>query len=114
MTIDQSGKKLYVNLTGTDEIGVVDLAAGKMISKWPSPDAQNAHAIVLDEPHHRFFVATRKPPRFLVFNTDTGKLVTALDCVGVNSDIWIDVARKRIYVTGSDTASVFEQRDADH
>jgi len=26
----------------------------------------------------------------------------------------LDVARKRIYVTGSETASVFEQRDADH
>jgi hypothetical protein len=25
----------------------------------------------------------------------------------------LDVARKQIYVTGSDTASVFEQRDAD-
>jgi len=25
-----------------------------------------------------------------------------------------DVSRKRIYVTGSETASVFEQRDADH
>jgi hypothetical protein len=114
MTIDQSGKKLYVNLPGTDEIGVVDLAARKMISKWPLPDAQNARAIALDEPHHWLFVATRKPPRFLVFNTHSSKLVTALDCVGVNSDMWIDVARKRIYVTGSDTASVFEQRDADH
>ena len=29
-------------------------------------------------------------------------------------DMSFDVARKRIYVTGSDTASVFEQLDADH
>jgi hypothetical protein len=28
--------------------------------------------------------------------------------------MWLDVARKRIYVTGSETASVIEQRDADH
>jgi hypothetical protein len=31
----------------------------------------------------------------------------------MNSDMSIDFARKRIYVTGSETASVFEQRDAD-
>ena len=40
--------------------------------------------------------------------------MTSLPCVGVNSDMSIDFARKRIYITGSDTASVFEQRDADH
>jgi hypothetical protein len=73
-----------------------------------------AHAIALDEPNHRLFTATRTPPQFIVFNTDTGKVVTGLPCVGVNSDMSLDVARKRICVTGSDTASVFEQRDADH
>jgi hypothetical protein len=28
--------------------------------------------------------------------------------------MWFDAARKRIYVTGSETASIFEQQDADH
>jgi DNA-binding beta-propeller fold protein YncE len=114
MVIDRAGKKLYVNLTGSDEIGVIDLDTREIIAKWPLPDAHVAHAIALDEPNHRLFTATRKPPQFIVFDTDTGKVVTSLPCVGVNSDMSIDVARKRIYITGSDTASVFEQRDADH
>jgi hypothetical protein len=50
----------------------------------------------------------------VIFNTDTGKAVTSLPCVGVNSDMSFDISSKRIYVTGSETASVFEQRDADH
>jgi DNA-binding beta-propeller fold protein YncE len=114
MVIDHAGKKLYVNLTGTDEVGVIDLKTRQFIARWPLPDAHVAHAIALDEPNHRLFTATRKPPQFIVFNTDAGKVVTALPCVGVNSDMSLDIARKRIYVTGSDTASVFEQRDADH
>jgi len=114
MVIDHEGKKLYVNLTGTDEIGVINLNTGQLIARWPLPDAHVAHAIALDEPNHRLFTATRKPSQFIVFNTDTGKVVTTLPCVGVNSDMSLDVARKRIYVTGSETASVFEQRDADH
>jgi DNA-binding beta-propeller fold protein YncE len=114
MVIDRAGKKLYVNLTGTDEVGVVDLDTRQLVAKWPLPDAHVAHAMVLDEPNHRIFIATRKPAQFIVFNTDTGKVVTSLPCVGVNSDMSFDVARKRIYVTGSETASVFEQRDADH
>jgi DNA-binding beta-propeller fold protein YncE len=114
MVIDRAGKKLYVNLTGTDEVGIVDLDTGHIVARWPLPDAHVAHAIVLDEPNHRLFVATRKPAQFIVFDTDTGKVVTALPCVGVNSDMSLDVSRKRIYVTGSETTSVFEQRDADH
>jgi len=114
MVMDHEGKKLYVNLTGTDEIGVIDLNTRQLVARWPLPDAHVAHAIALDEPNHRLFTATRKPPQFIVFNTDTGKVVITLLCVGVNSDMSRDVARKRIYVTGSETASVFEQRDADH
>jgi len=114
MVIDHEGKKLYVNLTGTDEVGVIDLHARQLIAKWLLPDAHVAHAIALDETNHRLFTATRRPAQFIVFNMDTGKVVTSLPCVGVNSDMWVDFARKRIYVTGSETASVFEQRDADH
>ena len=114
MVIDHEGKTLYVNLTGTDEIGVIDLNTRQLVAKWPLPDVHVAHAIALDEPNHRLFTATRKPSQFVVFNTDTGKVVTSLPCVGVNSDMSLDVTRKRIYVTGSETTSVFEQRDADH
>jgi YVTN family beta-propeller protein len=114
MVIDRAGKKLYVNLTGSDEVGVIDLDTRQIIAKWPLPDAHVGHAIALDEPNHRLFTATRKPAQFIVFNTDTGKVVTSLPCAGVNSDMSIDFTRKRIYITGTDTASVFEQRDADH
>ncbi len=114
MVIDRAGKKLYVNLTDTAEVGVIDLASRQFVARWPLPDAREAHAIVLDEPNHRIFTATRKPARFIVFDTDTGKVVTSLPCVGVNSDMSLDASRRRVYVTGSETASVFEQRDADH
>jgi len=114
MIIDRAGKYLYVNLTGSDEVGVIDLKERRLIARWPLPDAHMAHAIALDENGHRLFTATRNPAQFIVFNLDTGKVVATLHCVGVNSDMWFDVARKRIYVTGSETTSVFEQRDADH
>lgn len=114
MVIDRAGKKLYVNLTGSDEVGVIDLKTRQMIARWPLSGAHVAHAIALDESNHRLFTATRNPAQFIVFNTDTGKVVASLRCAGVNSDMSRDVQHKRIYVTGSETASVFEQRDADH
>jgi DNA-binding beta-propeller fold protein YncE len=114
MVIDRKGTKLYVNLTGTDEVGVIDLKTRQLIARWPLPDVHVAHAIALDEPNHRLFTATRNPPQFVVLDLDNGKVVATLPCVGVNSDMSFDIARKRIYVTGSETASIFEQRDADH
>jgi len=114
MVIDHAGEKLYVNLTGSDEIGVIDLMTRALVARWPLPDAHVAHAIALDEPNHRLFTASRKPAEFIVFNSDTGKVISTIPCVGVNSDMSLDVAHKRIYVTGSETATVIEQRDADH
>jgi DNA-binding beta-propeller fold protein YncE len=114
MAIDSAGKKLYVNLTGTDEVGVVDLDTKKVIARWPIPEAQTANALVLDEANHRVFIATRKPPKFFVYDTDTGKVVATLPCAPLHDDMWFDAQRKRVYVTGSEVTSVIEQKDADH
>ena len=65
----RAGKKLYVNLTGSDEVGVIDLKNRQIIATWPLPDAHVAHAIALDESNHRLFTATRKPAQFIVYNT---------------------------------------------
>ena len=112
MAIDRGGKKMYVNLT--DEVGVVDLPTRQLIARWPVPDAHVQNAMALDEPNHRLFIATRNPPKLFVFNTDTGKVVLDLPCVGVNDDMTFDTKRKRLYITGDGATSVFQQRDADH
>lgn len=114
MIIDRAGRKLYLNLTGTDEVGVVDLDTSQLTARWPLPNARVAHGIALDESNHRLFTATRNPPKLIIFNTDTGKVVAEMPCVGVNSNVWYDAAHKRIYVTGDGTISVFQQHDADH
>ena len=114
MAVDHAGKKLYVNLTGADQVGVVDLDTRKLVARWPVPDAETANALVLDEPNHRLFIATRKPAKFFVYDTDTGKVVTTLPTAEMHDDMWFDTARKRIYVTGTETTAVLEQRDADH
>ncbi len=114
MAIDRAGKKMYINLTGADQVGVVDLETRKLIAKWPVPDAETGNSLVLDEPNHRLFIATRKPAKFFVYDTDSGKIVTTLPTAEMNDDMWFDVARKRIYATGTEITSVLEQRDPDH
>ncbi len=114
MAIDRAGKTMYINLTGADQVGVVNLETRKLIAQWPIPDAQTADGLALDELNHRLFIATRKPAKFFVYDTATGKIVTTMPTAEMHDDLWFDVARKRIYVTGTETTSVLEQRDADH
>jgi hypothetical protein len=50
---------MYVNLTSTKEVGVVDLVKRELITKWPVPGVEaGGNALALDEPHHRLFIAT--------------------------------------------------------
>jgi DNA-binding beta-propeller fold protein YncE len=114
MAINKAGKIMYVNLKDKNEVGVVDLEARKVIARWPIPEAQTANALALDEPNHRVFIATRKPPTFFVFDTGTGKVVAKLPCAAQNDDMWRDLLRKRIYVTGTETTTVIEQKDPNH
>jgi DNA-binding beta-propeller fold protein YncE len=115
MVFDRAGKIMYVNLM--DEVGVVDVLARRLIARWPVPNAHSQKAngsIALDEAKHRLFVATRYPPTFFVYDTETGRVVASLPCVGANDDMTFDAKRKRIYITGDGATSVFEQRDTDH
>jgi DNA-binding beta-propeller fold protein YncE len=114
MEIRHSDKKLFINLATTNELGEVDLETRQVVARWPVPEATVQDALALDETNHRVFIACRKPPRFIAFNTDTGSVVANLPCVGVNDDMFFDATHRRIYVTGDGTASVFQQRDPDH
>ena len=114
MAIDHSGRKLYVNLRDPDEIGVVDLLTGQLVTRWPIPEAKSQNALVLNEPNHRLFSATHTPPKLFVFDIDTGKVIASLPCAVNSDDMGYDPVRKRIYITGDGEASVFEQHDADH
>jgi DNA-binding beta-propeller fold protein YncE len=114
MAIDREGKKLYVNLTGVNQVGVVDLQSRKVVNTWPVPETQTTNALVLDEANQRLFITGRKPPKLVVLNAVDGKMVASFSISGLNDDMWFDSAHKRIYATGTETTTVFEQADADH
>jgi DNA-binding beta-propeller fold protein YncE len=114
MAVDHAAGKLYVNNSGTSEVVVVDLGTRQMIAHWPLPEAHNLNGLAFDEANHRVFSATRSPAKFWVLSTDTGKIVTTLPCTDYNDHMMFDAARKRIYITGTETLTVIQQRDADH
>jgi hypothetical protein len=85
-----------------------------VVNTWPVPETKKTNSLVLDEPSQRLLVTGRTPPKLVVLNATDGKPVMSLSISGLNDDMWFDAAHKRIYATGTETTTVFEQEDADH
>jgi hypothetical protein len=108
-----SGPDIYVTLPDLKQIAVINRST-RSIARWPLTFYSN-FPMALDEADHRLFVATRTPPRLVVLDTNSGKVVAALPAVQDSDDLYYDSARKRLYIPGGEGyISVFQQDDADH
>ena len=120
MAIENSGSRLFVNMTGANEIGVVDRNKRAVVATWPITAGEQNVPMQYDEARHRLFVVTRKPSKLVVVNTDTGKEVTSIPVAEYADDLAYDPAHHRLYVAcgglqGAQGAiSVVEQRDSDN
>jgi DNA-binding beta-propeller fold protein YncE len=120
MALEKSSQRLFVNMTTANVIGVVDRQKRALIATWPITAGLENVPMQYDESTHRLFVATRKPSRLVVVNTDTGKEVTSLPTADSVDDLAYDPALHRIYVPGGNlggavgAVTVIQQKDADH
>jgi DNA-binding beta-propeller fold protein YncE len=120
MALEKSGQRLFVNMTTANKIGVVDRQKRTLIDTWTVTSALENVPMQYDESTHRLFVATRKPSRMVVVNTDTGKEVASLPTADSVDDLAYDAAHHRIYVPGGNlngavgAVTVIQQKDADH
>jgi len=107
---------------GESHLKVVDLEKRSVIAEWPITGGPAPHASGLDAAHHRLFVGSRvkgghqyEPGKLVVIDTDTGKVVQALDSVGGADEVQFDAATGRIYFVGTTgTVAVFKQMDPNH
>ena len=113
--LEESSGLVYVNQPGKG-VAVVDRVQKKVVDYWNPKGFLGAnYPMALDRRNHRLFVVFRHPARLVVFDTQTGKEVTQLDCVGDSDDIYYDGALRRIYASGGEGyLSVFQQEGMDH
>ena len=113
--LEPSGTRIFVNVPSAAQIAVVDRSKGAVIGTWSAGEKRANFPMALDEANHRLFVATRKPPSLLVFDTQAGTRTADLAIAGDADDLFYDAKRKRLYVIcGDGVVDIVEQKDADH
>ena len=113
--LEKSGARIFVNVPTAGHIAVIDRRARAVTLKWPLPGHPQNFPMALDEDEHRLFAGCRKPAHVAVLDTNSGKIVAQLDCVGDTDDLFYDAALRRLYVSGGEGfLSVFQEQDPDH
>jgi DNA-binding beta-propeller fold protein YncE len=113
-----SGKTLYVFVSVSSKIQVVDTQKREVVSTWSVSSQRNGDA-AFDEKTHRFLIGTRAPPQMIAMDSGTGKEIAHLPTVEGMDGVYFNAAQKHVYVSGgrdNDVGYVFvyQQKDADH
>lgn len=96
------GQRLFVNLPEARSIASIDLTSQAVNAAWSHPSAGANFAMALDGAIHRIFIPCRKPARMLAINSDTGSITAWKPTVGDADDVFVDEARRLVYVIGGD------------
>lgn len=115
LAIEKGGDRLFVNLTQTNKLAVVNRKTMKEIAEWPVPPARQNAMIALDEARHRIFLVCRDPGMVVAMNSDTGKVTNYLPAPLRADDVLYDAASNRLYVPGGQGyIGVYDTTNPDH
>jgi hypothetical protein len=118
LLLDKSGKTLYVFVSSTSKVQVVDTKKRDVVSTWAVRSQRNGDG-AFEEKTHRLYIGTRTPPQMVVMDSNAGKEVASLSTVEGMDGVYFNGAQKRVYVSGgrdNDVGYVFvyQQKEADH
>ena len=115
MALEKNGDRLFINLTQTNKVAVIDRKTMKVIALWPVPTAEQNAMVALDEPRHRLYVGCRKPGMVVVMNSDTGAIINSATSPLRSDQILFDQAASRLYSPGGEGfIGVYDTSDPDH
>jgi len=99
LLLDKSGKTLFVFVSATSKVQVVDTNKREVVSTWRVSSQRNGDG-AFDEKTLRLFIGTRTPPRMLVVDSQTSKEIANLPTVEGMDGVYFDAGHKRVYVSG--------------
>jgi DNA-binding beta-propeller fold protein YncE len=107
--------RLFINLTQTNKLAVVDRNTMKVLKVWPVPAAQQNAMVSFDEGQHRLYVVCRQPGTVVVMNSDTGAIVGTQPAPLRADEVQYDANSHRLYVPGGEGyMGIYDTSDPDH
>jgi len=113
MALEKSSPKMYVNNKAKNQVEVIDRNKREIVASWPVTKSKTNVAMALDEANHRLFIACRGGD-IVVFDTTSGKELTAVPITKGVDDLVYDADSRRLYASADGNADVYEQSDPDH
>jgi DNA-binding beta-propeller fold protein YncE len=114
MAVEKNGDRLFVNLTQTNKLAVVNRRTMKETAQWPVPPCKQNAMIALDEARKRIYVVCRAPGMVVVMNSDNGAVLSTQPAPLRADDVLFDAASNRLYVPGGEGyIGVYDTTNAD-
>jgi DNA-binding beta-propeller fold protein YncE len=115
MAFVEGDPRLFINLTQTNKLAVVDRRTMKVINVWPVPPAQQNAMVAFDQGQHRLYVVCRQPGMVVVMNSDTGAVVGTQPAPLRADEVQYDANSHRLYVPGGEGyMGIYDTGDPDH
>lgn len=107
--------RLFINLTQTNKLAVLDRKTLKVLQVWPVPAAQQNAMVAFDQAQHRLYVVCRQPGMVVVMNSDTGAVVGTQPAPLRSDEVQYDAEAHRLYVPGGEGfMSIYDTSDPEH
>jgi len=115
MAFVESDPRLFINLTQTNKIAVVDRKSLKLMATWPVPPAKQNAMVAFDPEQHRLYVVCRDPGMVVAMNSDTGSVVDTMPAPLRSDEVQYDAGEHRLYVPGGEGyMGIYDTTDPDH
>jgi len=98
--LSKTENRIYINVPDADEIEVADLSSHSIIAKWKNTNASSNFPMSLDNENNRLFIGCRSPATLRMINTQTGKDIHSISCVGDADDVFYYPADSLVFVSG--------------
>jgi DNA-binding beta-propeller fold protein YncE len=115
MAFVEGDPRLFINLTQTNKLAVVDRKTMKVLNVWPVPPAQQNAMVAFDQAQHRLYVVCRQPGMVVVMNSDTGAVMGTQPAPLRADEVQYDTDSHRLYVPGGEGyMAIYDTGDPDH
>lgn len=113
--LEKNGQRIFVNVPTSRCVAVIDRDKGNVIAKWSTGLAFGNFPMALDEANHRLLIGCRLPPKLVVLDTESGKVVADLGLSSDVDDVFYDRKRHCVYaICGAGKIDLIEQSDRDN